>query len=217
MRRMAGTNDPVTYEAWYHTSRGAWIGDVEYSLLMRFLQPSPGQTLLDVGSGTGYFSRRFADTGLQVTGIDPQPDMIRYARTLGDDVAYIEGSALQLPFESQSFDFCAAVTSLCFISEPEQALAEMWRVSRYGVILGLLNRHSLLYRMKHGSGSYKGARWDTIASVRHWCRHLTPAPKVTSRTAVWLPGGGGLARVMESLLPGTLTWGGFLAIGLRKP
>lgn len=214
---MTGSNDPASYEAWYHAPRGAWIGDVEFLLLMRLLQPGPGQTLLDVGSGTGYFSRRFADTGLQVTGIDPQPDMIRYARTQGGNVEYIEGTAQYLPFENESFDFCAAVTSLCFISEPEQALAEMWRVSRYGVILGLLNRHSLLYRIKHGSGSYKGARWDSVASVRHWRRHLKPAPKVSIGTAVWLPGGGRLAKRLESLLPARLPWGGFLAIGLKKP
>jgi SAM-dependent methyltransferase len=209
--------DPAAYEAWYHTPRGAWIGDVEFSLLMRLLQPQTGQSLLDVGSGTGYFSRRFAGAGLHVTGVDPQPDMIRYARTQNDNVEYIDGTAQRLPFENESFDFCIAVTSFCFVSEPEQALAEMWRVSRHGVILGLLNRHSLLYRMKHGSGSYKDARWDTIASARHWFRHLILAPNVTSRTAVWLPGGGRLARIMESLLPGNLPWGGFLAIGLLKP
>ena len=184
---------------------------------MRLLQPQTGQSLLDVGSGTGYFSRRFADAGLQVTGVDPQPDMIRYAQTQGGNVEYIEGTAQQLPFENESFDFCAAVTSLCFIPEPERALEEMWRVSRHGVILGLLNRHSLLYRMKHGSGGYKGARWDTITSARHWCRRLIPLPNVTTRTAVWLPSGGGLARVVESLLPGNLPWGGFLSIVLRKP
>jgi SAM-dependent methyltransferase len=183
---------------------------------MEFLQPSPGQTLLDVGSGTGYFSRRFAESGLRVTGIDPAPDMIRYAQTRGDNVEYIEGSALQLPFESQSFDFCAAVTSLCFVPEPEKALAEMWRVSRYGMALGLLNHHSLLYLFKHGRGAYAGARWDTVSVACRWCRHLKPAPKVSTGTAIWLPGGGWLAKSLETLLPARAPWGGFLAVGLKK-
>ncbi len=214
---MAGSNNPVAYESWYHTPRGAWIGDIEFSLLLRSLQPGPGQTLLDVGSGTGYFSRRFAGSGLRVTGVDPDQDMIRHARILGNDVAYIEATAMQLPFASQSFDFCAAVTSLCFVPEPEKALAEMWRVSRHGVVLGLLNHHSLLYLLKHGHGAYQGARWDTLATARRWWRHLKPAPKASIGTAVWLPGGGRLAKRLESLLPARLPWGGFLAIGLRKP
>lgn len=212
----AAITDPSAYEAWYHTPRGVWIGAVESALLLRLLRPVPGQTLLDVGSGTGYFSRRFAAAGLRVTGVDPDPDMLRYARASGDEVEYIEGTALHLPFADRSFDFCAAVTSLCFVSAPEQALAEMWRVSRHGVVLGLLNRHSLLYHLKHGRGAYQGARWDTVASARPWWRRLEPAPRVMTRTAVWLPTGGWLARRLESLLPARLRWGGFLAIGLRK-
>ncbi|MDA3868434.1 MAG: hypothetical protein PF589_00485 [Gammaproteobacteria bacterium] len=39
---------------------------------------------------------------------------------------------------------------------------------------------------------------------------------MTIRTAVWLPGGGRLARGLETLLPARLRWGGFLAIGLHK-
>ncbi len=182
--------DPAVYEAWYHTPRGAWIGDVEFSLLMRLLQPQTGQTLLDVGSGTGYFSRRFAGAGLHVTGVDPQPDMIRYARTQNSNVEYINGTVQRLPFENESFDFCTAVTSLCFVSEPEQALAEMWRVSRHGVVLGLLNRHSLLYWQKHGRGSYKEARWDNWNEVAKWQSSLFPPPVSSKhRSVIFFPSG----------------------------
>ena len=68
---MQGGTDPAAYEAWYHAPRGAWIGDREFSLLTSLLHPQPGASLLDVGCGTGWFSRRFAEFGLRVTGIDP--------------------------------------------------------------------------------------------------------------------------------------------------
>ncbi|MDA3868433.1 MAG: methyltransferase domain-containing protein [Gammaproteobacteria bacterium] len=77
-------------------------------MLLRLLQPHPGQTLLDVGSGTGYFSRRFAAAGLRVTGVDPDREMLRYACALEDGVEYLEATALHLPFADQSFDYCAA-------------------------------------------------------------------------------------------------------------
>ncbi|HSJ47783.1 MAG TPA: class I SAM-dependent methyltransferase, partial [Gammaproteobacteria bacterium] len=104
-----------------------------------------------------------------------------------------------------------------FVAQPRQALAEMWRVSRHGVVLGLLNRHSLLYRQKRGSGSYAGARWDSWEDARRWIGALDPTPVVVKhRTAIFLPAGGRMARVAEQLLPGELPWGGFLALYLGK-
>ncbi len=181
------------------------------------LRPACGQNLLDVGCGTGYFSRRFAEAGLTVTGIDPDIAMIDYAQARGGGVAYVEGSAERLPFEDNTFDFTAAVTSLCFVREPMAALAEMWRVSRHGVVLGLLNRDSLLYMKKHGTGAYSGARWDTWPLVRQWIGRLAPpAAGCRHRTAIFFPGGGGVARAAELLLSRSLPWGGFLAIYIAK-
>ena len=143
---------PDAYQAWYRTPRGRWVAQCELGLLLRLLQPLPGQSLLDAGSGTGEFSRRFRAAGLQVTGIDPDPDMVACARSQDGDIDYLQGSVLQLPFRRGAFDFCAAVTSLCFVAAPQRAVEEMWRVSRRGIVLGLLNRHSLLYACKHDRG-----------------------------------------------------------------
>ena len=54
----------------------------------------------------------------------------------------------------------------------------MWRVSRHAVILGLLNRNSLLYYMKRSSKGYQGARWDDIKNVRQWADSLIPKAKL---------------------------------------
>lgn len=75
--------DTARYEAWYRTPRGAWMAQREFALLMRLLQPVRGATLLDAGTGTGHFARRFADAGLRVTGLDPDGDALAYAQTLG--------------------------------------------------------------------------------------------------------------------------------------
>lgn len=210
--------EPASYDAWYHTPNGQWIGKQEISLLMELMQPKKGTMLLDVGCGTGYFSRKFSDEGLVVSGIEPDPMMINYARKQTDEINYIEGIVEKLPFEDNSFDYCAAVTSLCFVSEPEKALAEMWRVSRNGIVLGLLNRDSVLYQNKHGKGGYIGARWDIWLEVQDWTVSLKPSPsEIKKKTAVFLPSGSIFARLIESLLPGSLLLGGFLAVYLKKP
>lgn len=208
--------NPNEYEAWYETARGSWIAGREFDLMMRLLNPPAGTTLLDIGCGTGHFSRRFA-AGLRVTGLDPDPAMLEHARGRGGGVNYLLGTGTGLSFGDNAYDYVTAVTSLCFIADPERALREMWRVARRAVLLGLLNRRSLLYRRKRDRGAYRGARWDTPAEVRRWARQLEPAPRVTARSAIFLPGGGTVARAAEAVLPGILPWGAFLAVVLRKP
>ena len=113
--------DPAAYESWYHTPRGQWIGDHEYSLMQHLLMAEEETTLQDIGCVTGYFSSRFARCGLSVTGIDPDSATLKFARTKGEDVRYIQGSALELPFPDCAFDYTVAVTSFCFIDAPLQA------------------------------------------------------------------------------------------------
>src|SRR3989338_7315447 len=107
--------NPVEDEAWYQTARGSWIAARELDLMMRLMKPPIGATLLDVGCGTGHFSRRFAAAGLRVTGLDPDPAMLDYARGLGGGVDYLRGTATALPIDDNAYDYVTALTSLSFI------------------------------------------------------------------------------------------------------
>lgn len=208
---------PAEYDQWYRTPRGRWIGEIEYRLLVRLLQPLRGVTVLDVGCGTGYFTRRLASDGLDVTGIDASPEMIRCAqsrRVTGD--RYMVGDARRLPFPDRHFEYCVAITSLCFILEQEQAVAEMVRVTRRRIAIGLLNRHSLLFWQKGrqgGRGAYKDAHWHTAREARQLLGRCGVS-HVSIRSAVYLPNGRVLAQRLESVVPSSLPLGGFLlAVG----
>lgn len=212
--------EPAAYDAWYHTPRGQWIGNVEFELMMQLLAPAPDASVLDVGCGTGYFARRFAQAGLHVTGIDPDARMLAFARAQGNSVEYLEGSALALPFADNAFDHCVAITSLCFVEPPERALKEMLRVCRASVVLGLLNRASRLCRDKQNRGGYTGARWDSPDDVRRW---LVSQPETSPRTAdaqfrsaVFFPNGNVWSRCVETWLSPRLLSGGFLAARIEK-
>ncbi|MBK9130040.1 MAG: class I SAM-dependent methyltransferase [Gammaproteobacteria bacterium] len=208
--------DPQAYEAWYHTSRGAWIADREFTLLMRMMRPTHHASLLDVGCGTGYFSRRFAAAGLSITGIDPDEAMLAFAVGQDGGIDYLQGDALALPFADGSFDHCAAITSLCFIDDPVRALREMLRIARRSIMLGLLNRHSRLYRQKYGRGGYLNARWDGSEDIRRWIARINPHLQTEIRSAVFFPGENPVARSAELCLSNRLPWGGFLAVVLRQ-
>ena len=209
---------PARYDAWYQTRRGRWMAQSEFSLLWHLLRPVAGMSLLDVGCGTGQFTRRFAAAGLHVTGLDPDRGMLEYARAQDGAVNWVHGRAEALPFADASFAYSAAVTSLCFVTDPARALAELWRVARRGVVLGLLHRPSLLWWRKRRSGSYAGARWDTWREVRAWIGQLDPAPAgVAHGYGILGSGEGALGRLLESRLPVSgLPLGAFLAVALHK-
>ena len=207
---MSDRSEPSAYDAWYHTPRGAWIGGAEFDLLYANLRPKPGASVLDVGCGTGYFTRRLARAGLQATGIDADAATIRYAQSRAvADEQYMIGDARALPFPDRHFDYAVAITSFCFIADPVQALSELSRVSRKCIAVGLLNRHSLLYRQKFGQGAYRGAHWHTPLEVRRLFAQCG-MPRPTLRSAIYLPQGGTFARLAEAVIPQHILRGGFL-------
>lgn len=104
--------------------------------------------------------------------------------------------------------------SLCFVPAWPQALAEITRVARQRFVLGLLNRHSLLWLDKgrdSGRGAYRGAHWHTQAEVDAVLREL-PVRNVRYGYGVFLPSGSGVARAVETWMPRALPLGSFLAV-----
>lgn len=207
--------DAAGYEAWYASPRGRWVAETEFALLRKLLDLPSGATMLDVGCGTGQFSRRFAQAGYRVTGIDPDPERVAYAQThaYGTET-YLTGDGTHLAFADKQFDAAVAVTSLCFVEDQVGFVREMLRVARRRIVLGLLNRHSLLYWQKGRSGSqggYRGAHWHGLNEARALLHNLA-LNDIASGSAIFLPNGGPFARAAERLLPSSLPFGAFLAL-----
>ena len=98
------------YDAWYRTPRGRWVGDVEYALLSGMLCARQGETLLDIGCGTSYFTRRFArNASLAAVGIDINRKWVAYAASRSGDPPFLAGDAQRSPFADASFDTTVAV------------------------------------------------------------------------------------------------------------
>ena len=210
---------PADYDAWYDTPRGRWIGETEFRLASRLLAARPGESLLDVGCGTGWFTRRFARDGLQVTGLDSNPEWLAYARTRSDHaIRWLEGDAQALPFPDARFDHVLSIAALCFMADEQKAVAEIVRVARRSFAIGWLNRDSLLYRDKGrhgGSGAYRGARWHTADEVLALFSGL-PVRNLKLRSAIFLPSGKQWAALLEQGVPNTLPWGGLLLLHGEK-
>lgn len=207
-------DDPASYDAWYETHRGRWIGESEFRLMSRLLQPRPDESMLDVGCGSGYFTRRFAQlvNGGNVTGLDADAAMVAFARTRDNRSHYVEGDAQALPFPDHAFDRVVSVAALCFVDNERRALAEILRVTRRRFAVAWLNRRSFLYYQKGrdgGTGGYRGARWHTAGEIRDLFAGL-PVQGLSLSSAVFLTGGGFMARTLEPLIPNRLRLGSLL-------
>jgi ubiquinone/menaquinone biosynthesis C-methylase UbiE len=95
-----------------------------------------GLRWLDVGCGNGAFTdvliARCAPAA--VSGIDPSPEQLGYARERGNvnGASFQLGDAHALPFADQSYDVAAMALVIAFLNEPAKAIAEMARVVRPG-------------------------------------------------------------------------------------
>ena len=117
---------PSEYDAWYTTQRGKWIGEEEYHLIASMLAPRPNETMLDIGCGTGYFTRRFAADGFVkgIVGADTDLDMLRFASEHSpDSISFVAADARKLPFGDKSFDLVISIAALCFLLEETQGAA----------------------------------------------------------------------------------------------
>ncbi len=89
----------------------------------------PGM-VLDIGTGSGLFAEAFAAKGLQVTGIDANPEMLPAARQFVPTGTFQEGVAEALPFPDGSFDLLFMGLLLHETDDIAAALAEAYRVTR---------------------------------------------------------------------------------------
>ncbi|KPD32093.1 methyltransferase [Thermus scotoductus] len=136
-----------TYEAWYETPLGAFV-IAEEEKALRALLP-PGESLLEVGAGTGYWLKRLPYA--RKVGLEPSLAMLQVGRRRVPEATWVEGRAEALPFPGQSFDVVLLFTVLEFVEDVEKALVEARRVLKPGgsLLLGILEALSpwaALYR-----------------------------------------------------------------------
>lgn len=184
-----------SYDRWSETPQGRKAYDLEGELLLKLGELAQGEGVLEVGCGTGTHLEIFRRNGLKVTGIDISPPMLLMARqTLGKEAELCLGDAGNLPFKEQSFDCVAFITTLEFIPDPERALHEACRVSRGKVLLGVLNKYSLLgikrrVMAKSRLSIYDRARFYSIRELRGLITTAVPGAIVDWASVLVLPMG----------------------------
>ncbi|WP_227507806.1 MULTISPECIES: malonyl-ACP O-methyltransferase BioC [unclassified Marinobacter] len=92
-------------------------------------------TLLDLGCGTGWFTRKFADFGQieSLSGVDLSPGMLEQARKNGPaGISWIVGDAEYLPLPDSSVDVIFSNLMIQWCDDPGAVLRECRRILRPG-------------------------------------------------------------------------------------
>lgn len=92
------------------------------------------KTVLDCGTGSGVFAEAFFKNGLQIAGVDLNPDMISTTREYVPGGEFKVGHLENLPFKDKSFDLVFYAHSLHEADDLSLALREARRVARSHVI-----------------------------------------------------------------------------------
>jgi arsenite methyltransferase len=140
---------------------------------LRELAPEPGETIVDIGCGTGLLTldlaRAVGGTG-NVIGIDPSAEMRSVCEKRCSDrtnVEIIEGTVESLPLEDNSVDGAVSLQVFEYVSDIAAALKEVSRVLRPGgrLVVGDFHWDSHIWHS------------DNIERMTHilriWDQHLT--------------------------------------------
>jgi len=139
------------YDSWYESAKGRMYDRLEKKAIGRYLPSSAnGKRLLEVGCGTGHWSRFFSEYGFEVTGVDTSERMINIARNKNiPNTSFQIADGHHLPFKNGSFNITAAITALEFVSDAEAVIREMIRCTRQPrgqLLVGVLNAQARLNR-----------------------------------------------------------------------
>jgi trans-aconitate methyltransferase len=95
--------------------------------VLALLAPRPGEHILDLGCGDGVLTKKIADLGCKVVGVDSSSAFVASAKTLGLEV--IEKNASDLDFD-RSFDAVFSNAALHWMKDADVVIGRVARALR---------------------------------------------------------------------------------------
>jgi ubiquinone/menaquinone biosynthesis C-methylase UbiE len=131
--------------------------------LIRLMDIKTGEQILDVGCGSGYFSKEFALAGAKVSGVDIGKELIEIAKKNVPKANFFVAPAEKMTFiKNESVDKAVFVLSLQNISDASAVIAEVSRCLRKAGKLFLVLNHPAFRIL--GSSSWG---WDEENKVQY--------------------------------------------------
>jgi demethylmenaquinone methyltransferase/2-methoxy-6-polyprenyl-1,4-benzoquinol methylase len=152
------------YDHWYRgvglyaeRDRPGWHGEVD--ALVRALEGLPPARTLDVACGTGFLTRHLPG---EVVGLDQSESMLEEARRQAPGATFVQGDALELPFEDASFGrvFTGHFYGHLEGADRERFLAEARRLAPELVVVDSALREDVEPEEQQERILNDGSRWE---------------------------------------------------------
>lgn len=120
---MQSANMAQTWSAGTYETHARFVSDLAGDV-MAWLDPKPGERILDVGCGDGVLTAGLAGRGVDVLGIDTSADLLRAAAARGLSVQAMDGQALNFVAE---FDAVFSNAALHWMRDGVAVVDGVWR------------------------------------------------------------------------------------------
>ena len=117
-----------TWDASLYAGNGRFVALLAETLV-ELLNPQPGERILDLGCGDGFLTRRIAESGATMVGVDSSPQMVAAAKQHGADARLASGESL--PFD-QEFDAVFSNAALHWMTDQDAVLRGVYRALKPG-------------------------------------------------------------------------------------
>jgi len=189
---MPNTIRAASRDHWLSTEVGRYIYSRQEKLIMDLVSPIAGESLLDVGCGTGDNLCLFQKKKCILTGIDSSKDDLELARQkVGGQCEFVLGEATDLPFSDNEFDIVTLIMSIQSFHDHQKVIAEAIRVCRNRIFVGFLNKHTLIgtkqsVRKLFGFPVLSEVRFFSISEMKFIINHIMNT-SITWGSVIYLP------------------------------
>jgi trans-aconitate methyltransferase len=121
-----GPQEAQTWNAAGYDRHARFVTDLGMPVL-DLLAPQSGEAILDIGCGDGVLTKKIADLGCRVVGLDSSANFVAAARKLGLEV--VEKSADEMDFGPR-FDAVFSNAALHWMTNPDQVIGNVARALR---------------------------------------------------------------------------------------
>lgn len=116
-----------------------WLGpDVVFGMVYEFIKP--GESMLDIGIGTGLGSVLFHNAGLRVYGMDMSPEMLEIcrAKNFTEDLKVHDLTSVPYPYSDASLDHAVCIGVLNHFENLQPVFGEASRILKNNGIFAFI-------------------------------------------------------------------------------
>ncbi|WP_075996028.1 class I SAM-dependent methyltransferase [Salaquimonas pukyongi] len=108
----------------------AQAADMVVPHLVSAVKAGPNTEVLDLCCGHGNVTGGLVNKGAKVTGLDFSPAMLEMARKAAPQARFVEGDAMNIGFEAETFDAVTIGFGMPHVPDPARVVEEVRRVLR---------------------------------------------------------------------------------------